>query len=119
MTVTRLLLLIAFLTRIFFPTLGGENQSLDAKSREIMWQATGIHAHDPHTVETKREVQKIIDLQSLANQLLDHFSDLKTVTKSHVHARNAPERVEIPKKNDGIPAPIQRPKGREIRLLKS
>ena len=27
-----------------------------------------------------------------------------------MHARNAPERVEIPKKNDGIPAPVQRPK---------
>ena len=62
-----------------FPTLGGENQPLDAKSREITWQATGIHAHDPRTAETEREVQKIIDLQSLANQLPDHFSDLKTV----------------------------------------
>ena len=77
----------------FFPTLGGENQPLDAKSREITWQATGIHAHDPRTAETEREVQKIIDLQSLANQLPDHFSDLKTVTKSHVHARNASEMV--------------------------
>ena len=93
-----------------FPTLGGENQPLDAKSREITWQATGIHAHDPRTAETEREVQKIIDLQSLANQLPDHFSDLKTVIKSHVPARNALERVEIPKKNDGMPAPVQRPK---------
>ena len=94
----------------FFPTLGGENQPLDAKSREITWQAMGIHAHDPRTAETEREVQKIIDLQYLVNQLPDHFSDLKTVTKSHVHACNAPERVKIPKKNDGIPAPVQRPK---------
>jgi hypothetical protein len=29
-----------------FPTLGGGNQPLDDKSREIMWQATGTHAHD-------------------------------------------------------------------------
>ena len=93
-----------------FLTLGGENQPLDAKSREITWHAMGIHAHDPRTAETEREVQKIIDLQSLANQLPDHFSDLKTMTKSHVHACNAPEKVEIPKKNDGIPAPVQRPK---------
>jgi hypothetical protein len=93
-----------------FPTLGGGNQPLDDKSREITWQATGIHAHDPRTVESNKEVQKIIDLHSLANQLPDHFSDLKTVTKSHVPARNAPERVEIPKRNDGMPAPVQRPK---------
>ena len=72
--------------------------------------AYNIHSHDPRTAETEREVQKIIDLQSLANQLPDHFSDLKTVTKLHVHAHNAPERVQILKKNDGIPAPVQRPK---------
>ena len=32
------------------------------------------------------------------------------MTKSHVPTRNAPERVEIPKKNDGIPSPVLRPK---------
>ena len=45
-----------------FPTLGGENRPLDAKSREITCQATRIHAHDPCTAETEREVKKIIDL---------------------------------------------------------
>ena len=54
--------------------------------------STGIHAHDPRTAETNEEVQKIIDLHALENQLPDHFSDLKTVTKSHVPARNASER---------------------------
>ena len=91
-----------------FPTLGGGNQPLDDKSREITWQATGIHVHDPHSAE--RKVQKIIDLHALANQLPDHFSDVKTVTKSHVPARNAPKRVEIPKLTNGTPAPVQRPK---------
>ena len=32
------------------------------------------------------------------------------MTKLHVPARNAPERVEIPKKIDGMPVPVQRPK---------
>ena len=73
-----------------FPTLGGDNQPLDEKSREITWKATGIHAHDPRTAEANKEVQKIIYLHSLANQPPDHFSDLKTMTKSHVPARNAP-----------------------------
>ena len=93
-----------------FPTLGGDNQPVDERSHEITWKATGIHAHDPRTAETNREAQKIIDLHSLANQLSDHFSDLKIVTKSHVPACNAPERVEIPQKNDGIPTPVLRPK---------
>ena len=69
-----------------FPTLGGGNQPLDDKSRETTWQATGIHAHDPRTAETNKEVQKIIDLHALANQLPDHFSDLKTV-KSRICQR--------------------------------
>ena len=93
-----------------FPTLGRENQPLDDKSREITWQATGIHAHDPCTAETNRELRKIIDIHALANQLPDHFSDLKTVTKSHVPVRNALERVEIPKLTNGTPAPVKRPK---------
>ena len=62
------------------------------------------------TAESNREVQKIIDLHSLANQLPGHFSDLNTMTKLHVLARNASERVEIPKLNNGIPIPVLRPK---------
>ena len=58
----------------------------------------------------ERKVQKIIDLHAFANQLPDHFSDSKTMTKSHVPARNAPERVAIPKLTNGTPAPVQRPK---------
>jgi hypothetical protein len=37
-----------------FPTLGGGNQPLDDKSREITWQATGIHASDPRTAEMNK-----------------------------------------------------------------
>ena len=59
-----------------FSTLGGDNQPLDDKSREITCQVTEIHAHDPRTVDTNKQVQTIIDLHALANQLPDHFSDL-------------------------------------------
>jgi hypothetical protein len=82
---------------------------LDEKCLEIIWQSTGIPAHDPRTKEANLEVQKIIDLQNLANELPDHFCDLKSVVKSHVPARNAPERVEIPKKIEGIPDPVKKP----------
>jgi hypothetical protein len=34
---------------------------------------TSIPSHDPHTNEANLELYKIIDLQSLANELLDHF----------------------------------------------
>ena len=51
----------------------------------------------PRTKECELEVQKIIHLQSLANQLPDAFIDPKSVIKSHIPAANAPIRINIPK----------------------
>src|ERR1041385_68308 len=34
-----------------FPTLGGGNQPIADKSREITWQATGVRVQDPCTIE--------------------------------------------------------------------
>lgn len=79
----------------------------------------GIHAHDPRTNEANGEVLKIIDLQSLVNQLPNHFCNLNSVTKSHVHARNAPERLKYQRK---LVTLIQsgglRTKGQELQSLR-
>jgi hypothetical protein len=48
--------------------------------------------------ETELQVQKIINLQNVANNLSDVFTDYKGVTKSCNHTVNAPKRVEVPKK---------------------
>ena len=52
---------------------------------------------DPRTNESELEVQRIINLQNIANNLPDAFTDYKGVTKSHIPAMNVPERVEITK----------------------
>jgi hypothetical protein len=52
---------------------------------------------DPCTKESKLEVQWIINLQNIANNLPDAFTDYKGVTKSHIPAMNVPERVEVAK----------------------
>jgi hypothetical protein len=52
---------------------------------------------DPHTNESELEVQRIINLQNIANNLPDAFTDYKGVTKSHIPAMNVQERVEIAK----------------------
>ena len=44
--------------------------------------------------------KKILHLQNLANQLLNSFTDLKRVTKSHVPFVNVPAQIEISKLND-------------------
>jgi hypothetical protein len=61
-------------------------------------------------------------LQKFANQLPDAFTDYKGVIKSLIPARNAPARVEVPKKTTSTPNTDER--GRDmlqsnINLLKT
>ena len=64
--------------------------------------------------ESELEVQRIIHLQNLANELPDAFTDHKRVTRSHIPAVNAPERVQVPLKaaNSTVSAPNPRKRGR-------
>ena len=73
-----------------FPTLGGVKSQQE--KQEISWYAS-TH-FDPHTNICELEVQKIIQLQKVANQLPDAFSDNKRVTKSHIPVVNAPIRIQ-------------------------
>ncbi|GJX90615.1 hypothetical protein Tco_0343941 [Tanacetum coccineum] len=41
---------------------------------------------DPQTKQCENEVQKIMNLQEIANQLPDAFTDTKRVTKPHIPA---------------------------------
>ena len=66
--------------------------------QEIDWNAEGISFSDPCAMETELQVRRIIDLQNIANNLPDAFSNYKGVTKSLHRARNVPGRVEIPNK---------------------
>ncbi|KAL4021530.1 hypothetical protein IC575_020332 [Cucumis melo] len=76
-----------------FPTLGGGIKKL---KNEIAWNVSLLSHLDPRTKQCELEVQKIIHLQSVANQMPDAFTDTKKVTKSYIPAANAPSRIEIP-----------------------
>ena len=95
-----------------FPILGGDRHPEEC--REIEWNATGLQSLDPRTSESELEVQRIIHLQNLANELPDAFTDHKKMTRSHIPAVNAPERVQVPQKalNSTISAPNPRKRGR-------
>jgi hypothetical protein len=67
--------------------------------QEINWNASGIQSYDPRTIESEREVQKIINLQNIANNLPEVFTNYKSVTKLHNPVVNVSERVEIPTQN--------------------
>ena len=51
---------------------------------------------DPCTRQCELEVERIVHLQELANQLLDAFTDIKKVTKSHVLVVNASTHIDVP-----------------------
>lgn len=77
-----------------YPVLGGETHKL---VKEISWNQTSLQWQDPRTLECDSEVQKIIQLQKLANQLPDSFADPNRVTKSYIPACNAPVRIDVQK----------------------
>ena len=90
-----------------FPALGGDFK-YQKECLEIDWNAQAISSSDPRTQETELQVWKIINLQHLANNLPDSFTDLKGVTKSLNPARNAPERVKVLIKTTQLPIPKKR-----------
>ena len=51
---------------------------------------------DPCTRQYELEVQRIVHLQGLANQLLEAFTDIKKIIKSHVPVVNAPTHIDVP-----------------------
>ena len=85
-----------------FPTLGGGKYLAMDECREITWESTGVLGMDPLTKENETEVQNIIDLQRIANELPEAFTNTKGIMKSHVPAVNAPKRIEIPHEMDEL-----------------
>jgi hypothetical protein len=53
-------------------------------------------------METEQQVQRLLNLQNIANNLPDAFTNYKGVIKFFNPARNVPERVEVPKKTTQI-----------------
>jgi hypothetical protein len=50
---------------------------------------------DSHTNQCELEIQRIINLQSIANQLLDAYTDNMKIIKSHIPAANTPAKIEV------------------------
>jgi hypothetical protein len=81
--------------RDYFTALGRDNKFIN-DGQEINWDDKSILSFDPHTKETELQVHKIIELQQIASNLSNAFTDYKCVTKSLNPAVNVPYRVEIP-----------------------
>jgi hypothetical protein len=86
-----------------FPALGGDYK-YHTECQEINWDAQHISKEDPRTKESELQVQRILNLQNIADNLPDAFTAGKGVTKSYIPARNVPERVEVPNKTTHLPS---------------
>jgi hypothetical protein len=60
------------------------------------WDDKFIISSNPHIKETELQVQKIVELQQIASNLLDMFIDYKCVTESLNPTINMPYQVEAP-----------------------
>jgi hypothetical protein len=63
--------------------------------QEIIWNNSTLSHFNSHTNQCKIEVQRIIHLQSIANQLPDAFTDNKKIVKSHIPAANTLAKIEV------------------------
>jgi hypothetical protein len=57
----------------------GDNKFID-DSQEIDWDDKSVLSSDPRTKETELQVQKNLELQQIASNLLDVFTNYKCVT---------------------------------------
>jgi hypothetical protein len=72
-----------------FSALGGDNKFI-INGQKINWDDKSNISSYPRTKETELHVQKIIELQQIASNLSDVFTDYKSVTKSLNPAVNMP-----------------------------
>ena len=69
---------------------------------------------DPRTNQCELEVQRIINLENLANQLPYNFVDTKKVTKSHIPAVNSLLQIDVLKGQLAYESKIRLKRGRPI-----
>jgi len=79
---------------LIFPPLGGDKKEV---AKDIAWNEPSLLYLDPRTNQCELEVKRIVDMQAIANQLPDAFTDINRVTKSNIPVVNVPARIEIPK----------------------
>ena len=78
-----------------FPSLGRDKLPKKER-REIIWNASSMSHLNPDTTQCDKEVQRITNLQKIANQFPDAFTNTAKVTKSYISAANTPARINIP-----------------------
>ena len=78
-----------------FPSLKGDKHAnVPVERRELSWYAPTMSHLDLRTAQSETEVQRIIDLQRIAQSMPDAFTNLVKVIRSHIPATNTPARMD-------------------------
>ncbi|KAM2687121.1 hypothetical protein EV2_009927 [Malus domestica] len=75
-----------FYKTVFLSLGGDKNVNVPEERRELSWTTPTLSHLDPRTAQSEAEVQRILDLQSIAQSMPDAFTDLARVTRSHIPA---------------------------------
>ena len=62
----------------------------------MSWSVPTLSHLDPRSALADSEVQRIIELENVADSMPDAFTDLAKMTRSHIPAANVPARIDIP-----------------------
>ena len=82
-----------------FPPLGGDtNASIPNERQELTWYTPTMSHYDPRTAQCETEVQRILDLQKVADSMPDSFTDTAKVTRSDIPSQNIPARLNVQRK---------------------
>ncbi|KAM1222400.1 hypothetical protein ACFX2J_009941 [Malus domestica] len=83
--------------KIVFSSLGGDkNVNIPEERRELSWMTLILSHLNPRTAQSETEVQRILDLQSIAQSKPDAFADLAYVTRSYIPAAYTPAKMDVP-----------------------
>ncbi|KAM1358219.1 hypothetical protein FF2_044719 [Malus domestica] len=97
-----------------FPPLGGDkNVNVPNERRELSWTTPTLSHLDPRTAQSEAEVQRILDLQSIAQSMPDAFTDLARVTRSHIPAANTPAKIDVPNRGRPLGSKDSHPRKRK------
>ncbi|KAM1134352.1 hypothetical protein ACFX19_044193 [Malus domestica] len=84
--------------KIVFSSLGGDkNFNVPVERCELSCYTPTMSYLDPCTTQSKTEVCRILDLQSIAQSMLNAFTNLANVTRSYIPTAKAPTRIDVPK----------------------
>ncbi|KAM1132375.1 hypothetical protein EV1_046421 [Malus domestica] len=81
---------------VFQSLRGDKNVNVSDERCELSWTTPTLSHLDPSTTQSETEMQRILNLQSIAQSMPYAFTDLVRVTISHIPAANVPAMMDIP-----------------------